>query len=178
MLPAVFLDRDGVLNSSLLDSRGLPIPPRRPDEFCIPDDVPLNCARLRLAGFALICITNQPDIARGLANPNFINWVNDQVQNACDLECVLTCPHDDRDNCHCRKPKPGLIYQGAAALNIDLARSFVVGDRYRDIEAGQAAGVRTVLLDYGYPERAPREPPDFVARNFAEATTWLLAQTK
>lgn len=176
MRSAVFLDRDGVLNAALLDEKGLPIPPRLLSEFCIPPDVPGACAELRAAGFALICVTNQPDIARGSADRAFIDWVNGQVKVTCGLDDVFICPHDDNDRCNCRKPKPGLILQGAEAFNVDLSQSFMVGDRYRDIEAGKAAGLSTVLLDFGYPERTPAQPPDFVTTTFAEAAAWILFQ--
>lgn len=178
MRPAVFLDRDGVLNVALLDQKGLPVPPRLPAEFSIPLDVPRGCAALRAAGFALICVTNQPDIARGTADGSFVEWVNSKVSARCGLHGVFVCPHDDIDGCNCRKPKPGLILQGARAFDVDLAQSFIVGDRYRDIEAGRAAGLRTVLLDFGYPERAPASPPDFVTTTFAEATAWILKISK
>jgi D-glycero-D-manno-heptose 1,7-bisphosphate phosphatase len=174
MRPAVFLDRDGVLNAALLDEKGRPLPPRLPSEFRIPTDVPGACADLRAAGFALVCVTNQPDIARGTADRGFVDWANGEIAVACGLEGVFVCPHDDIDRCDCRKPKPGLILQGAKAFDLDLTRSFMVGDRYRDIEAGKAAGLQTILLDFGYPERAPTQPPDFVTTTFSRATTWIL----
>jgi D-glycero-D-manno-heptose 1,7-bisphosphate phosphatase len=177
MRPAVFLDRDGVLNATLFNDRGLPIPPRSESELRIPDEVPVACAELRAAGFALICVTNQPDIARGTVERSVVDGINDRVSVACGLDAVFVCPHDDSDGCDCRKPRPGLIFDGATTLNIDMPESFLVGDRYRDIEAGKAAGLRSVLLDFGYPERAPRCPPDFRAKTLMEAAEWILRQS-
>lgn len=174
MRSAVFLDRDGVLNKAILSEKGLPLPPRVPSEFEIQAGVPQACSMLRKAGLVLICVTNQPDIARGTADLDFVRWVNAQVKQACDLEDVFVCPHDDSDHCDCRKPKPGLIFQGARTFNVDLAKSFMIGDRYRDIEAGKAAGLRTALIDYGYPERAPQQAPDFVASSFLDAANWVM----
>lgn len=174
MRPAVFLDRDGVLNVALLDERGRPLPPRARSEFAIPADVPGACAALKAAGFALICVTNQPDIARGTADTPFVEWVNGEVARICGLDALYVCPHDDADDCDCRKPKPGLLFRGAHAFDIDMTRSFMVGDRFRDVEAGQAAGVMTVFIDYGYPERAPARPADHRVASFAEAAAWIL----
>jgi D-glycero-D-manno-heptose 1,7-bisphosphate phosphatase len=171
---AVFLDRDGVLNAAILDPAGRPLPPRSRGEFRIPDDVPQACAALKAAGFAIICITNQPDIARGSADVDFVEWVNGEVQRVCDLDALYVCPHDDADGCDCRKPKPGMIHRGEREFGIDLVHSFMVGDRYRDIEAGQAAGVRTVFLDFSYPERSPMRPADFTTDSFTAAVAWIL----
>lgn len=176
MRSAVFLDRDGVLNKAIVSEEGLPLPPRLPAEFEIPTGVPEACSMLRKAGLLLICVTNQPDIARGTADLDLVHWVNTQVRHMCGLEDVLVCPHDDSDHCDCRKPKPGLIFRGARSFNVDLAKSFMIGDRYRDVEAGKAAGLRTVLIDYGYPERAPQQAPDFVASSFVEAVDWIMRQ--
>lgn len=174
MRRAVFLDRDGVLNAAILDGNGRPRPPASPEEFIIPPCVPGACAKLRAAGFLLVCVTNQPDLARGRAVRTFVDWANREVENACGLQAVLVCPHDDGNNCDCRKPKPGLIHRAARTFGIDLAQSFMIGDRYRDIEAGQAAGLRTVMLDYGYPERPPMQPPDFACKAFDDAAAWIL----
>jgi D-glycero-D-manno-heptose 1,7-bisphosphate phosphatase len=174
MSRAVFLDRDGVLNAAILDARGRPLPPRTRDQFAIPAGVPEGCAALKAAGFRLIGATNQPDIARGTADTAFGDWVNGEVTRACGLDALYVCPHDDADGCDCRKPRPGMLLRGQREFGVDRAVSFMVGDRFRDVEAGQAAGVRTVFLDFGYPEPRPARPADFSCRSFEEAAAWIL----
>jgi D-glycero-D-manno-heptose 1,7-bisphosphate phosphatase len=174
MTRAVFLDRDGVLNAAILDARGRPLPPRSAAEFSILPGVREGCAALRAAGFRLICITNQPDIARGTADIAFVDRVNAEVAEACGLDALYVCPHDDADDCNCRKPKPGMLLRGRREFGIDLAASFMVGDRFRDVEAGQAAGVRTVFIDYAYPEPRPARPADFSCGALGEAVAWIL----
>lgn len=171
---AIFLDRDGVLNAAIRAADGRPLPPRSEAELAILPGVPETCAALRQAGFLLIGCTNQPDIARGTTTSAFVAWVNDQVARAAGLDEMRLCPHDDADGCHCRKPLPGMLTDAAAAHGIDLAASWMVGDRFRDIEAGQAAGCRTLFIDHGYPERAPARPPDAVAASLATGLHHLL----
>ena len=171
---AIFLDRDGVLNASVLDPAGRPLPPRSAAELSILPGVPAACAELRAAGYLLIGCTNQPDIARGTTPRDFVDWVNAQVAEEVGLDEMRVCPHDDADGCHCRKPRPGMLTDAAAAHGIDLAASWMVGDRFRDIEAGQAAGCRTLFIDYGYPERPPALPPTAVAASLPAGLPHLL----
>lgn len=172
---AVFLDRDGVLNRAMRDAKMRPIPPRCRAEFEILPGAAEACARLKRAGFTLICVTNQPDIARGTIDAAFVDWVNTEVVAACGLDQLRVCPHDDADDCSCRKPRPGMLVDAATEFRLDLARSIMIGDRFRDIEAGQAAGCRTILVTYGYPERPPNHPPDLVVGSLAEAADAILA---
>lgn len=160
---AIFLDRDGVLNAAIRDPAGRPLPPRSEAQLAILPGVPEACAALRQAGFLLIGCTNQPDIARGTTPRAFIDWVNAQVVDAAGLDEMRLCPHDDADRCHCRKPLPGMLVDAAAAHGIDLGSSWMVGDRFRDMEAGQAAGCRTLFIDCGYGERPPALPPTATA---------------
>jgi len=171
---AIFLDRDGVLNASILDAGGRPLPPRSAAELTILPGVPEACAALRQAGFLLIGCTNQPDIARGTTPRAFVDWVNAQVSAAVGLDEMRVCPHDDADACHCRKPRPGMLTDAAAAHGIDLDSSWMVGDRFRDIEAGQAAGCQTLLIDYGYPERPPARPPTAIAASLPAGLHFIL----
>src|SRR5262249_42658509 len=132
MRPAVFLDRDGVLvGADVLD--GVPHPAREPE--LLPGVVEA-CERLRDAGFALVMVSNQPDIARGPADRAHIDRTNEWLRRQLDLDAVQVCPHDDADGCRCRKPAPGMLTDAAAALDLDLAASVMVGDRWRDIDAG------------------------------------------
>ena len=171
---AIFLDRDGVLNAAIRDARGSPLPPRQAAELAILPGVAEACAALRQAGFLLIGCTNQPDIARGTSTRAFVDWVNAEVTRAAGLDEMRLCPHDDADACHCRKPLPGMLTDAAAAHGIDLAASWMVGDRFRDIEAGQGAGCRTLFIDHGYPERPPTQPPTAVAASLPAGLPHLL----
>jgi D-glycero-D-manno-heptose 1,7-bisphosphate phosphatase len=170
---AVFLDRDGVLNRAVVRN-GLPYPP---DDLASLEILPGSaeaCATLRGAGFLLIVVTNQPDIARGTRTREDVEALNRRLSELLPLDEIRVCPHDDRDGCDCRKPSPGLLLAAARDRSIDLGRSVMVGDRRRDIESGQRAGCWTVFVDYGYSERRP-ERPDLTVRSLGEAVPWILA---
>jgi D-glycero-D-manno-heptose 1,7-bisphosphate phosphatase len=169
--PAVFLDRDGVLNEVVLRD-GRPHPPQTVDELRVIDGVPEALAALKQAGFVLIVVTNQPDIARGTTTRAEVDAINDQLKSLLPLDDVYICPHDDDDNCDCRKPKPGMIVQASNDHNLDLTHSVVVGDRWRDIEMGRSAGVGTVFVDYGYSERQP-QTYDLRVGSLAQSVEWI-----
>jgi D-glycero-D-manno-heptose 1,7-bisphosphate phosphatase len=171
-LPAVFLDRDGVLNAArVVDGR--PYPPERPEDVELLPGVEAACRALSAAGCKLIVITNQPDIARGTARAEDVAAINAALAERLGLDEVVVCPHDDADDCPCRKPRPGMIVDAAARWDIDLARSVTVGDRWRDVAAGRAAGTRTVFLDRRYAERLP-DAPDVTVRELEESVPWIL----
>ena len=171
---AVFLDRDGVLNEALVRD-GKPYPPLTVDQVVVPSDVPDALARLRRNGFRLIMVTNQPDIARGSQSRETVHAINRHLQTLLQLDGAETCEHDDADNCDCRKPKPGMLLRAANRDRIALAESFMVGDRWRDIEAGRRAGCRTILIGGGY-EEGLQSPPDVKVASLGEAADWILAQ--
>src|SRR2546423_1849205 len=131
---AVFLDRDGVINDALVRD-GKPFSPTCIAELRILPGVAEACADLKQAGFLLIVVTNQPDIARGKASEAQVNELNRAIQDRISVDDFFVCPHDDAENCICRKPKPGLLLAAARRWDIDLSASFMVGDRWRDIEA-------------------------------------------
>jgi D-glycero-D-manno-heptose 1,7-bisphosphate phosphatase len=172
MRRAVFLDRDGVLNRTVL-REGKPYPPATLSDLRLLPGVREACARLRDAGFLLVLITNQPDIARGLVTAEQVAEMNRRLQRFLRLDCVGVCPHDDAARCGCRKPQPGLLLEAASVWDIDLEASFVVGDRWRDIEAGHRAGCRTIFIDYGYAERRP-DGPFAQVPSLREAAAWIL----
>jgi D-glycero-D-manno-heptose 1,7-bisphosphate phosphatase len=172
---AVFLDRDGVLNRAILRD-GKPYPPASLDELEIPPGVGEALASLKDAGFALYVVTNQPDIARGSRSGGAVDEMNSTLAARLPIDGFYVCPHDDADGCDCRKPKPGLILRAASEHAISLEESFMIGDRWRDIEAGQRAGCRTVWLNYGYAERGPSDAPDATLNSLAEAAAWILQQ--
>lgn len=171
-MPAVFLDRDGVLNEPAVRD-GRPYPPRGLDEVRLLPGVPQACRQLSDAGLKLVCVTNQPDIARGTQDPVAVAAINAHLRRVLGLDDVVTCPHDDPDGCQCRKPMPGMLFDAAQRLDLDLSRSVTVGDRWRDIDAGRAAGTLTVYVDRGYRERAP-EGPDLIVRELEEAVEWII----
>jgi transaldolase len=172
---AVFLDRDGVLNEAVLRN-GRPHPPDDAAALRIPPDVPGLIQRLRDAGFLTIGVTNQPDVARGRQSIEVVEAINAALRAVVPLDDLLVCYHDDADACDCRKPGPGLLIRAAARHGIDLARSFMIGDRWRDVEAGRRAGCRTVFIDYHYQEKRPMPPADTDVRSLAEGVTQILRQ--
>jgi D-glycero-D-manno-heptose 1,7-bisphosphate phosphatase len=168
----VFLDRDGVINRAVVRN-GKPSPPASVNELEILPGVPEALARLRAAGYVLVVVTNQPDLARGTTTPEVVDGIHAHLRERLALDDIRVCPHDDEDGCACRKPKPGLLLRAPVP---DLAASVMVGDRWRDIEAGRAAGCGvTILVDYGYDEPVPHEP-DARVSSLAEAVEWLLGR--
>jgi D-glycero-D-manno-heptose 1,7-bisphosphate phosphatase len=170
---AVFLDRDGVLNQAVVRD-GKPYPPASVDEMTILLGVEGALQRLRAAGFLLIGVTNQPDVARGTQRREVVEAINARLLEALPLTDLRVCYEAD-NACPRRKPNPGMVLEAAEQHAIDLARSFLVGDRWSDVEAGRRAGCRTVFLQYGYAERQPDPPADFTTYGLAAAADWILA---
>lgn len=172
MNKCVFFDRDGVLNQSVVKN-GKPYPPSSVAELKIIEDAAESMARLKQAGFLMIGVTNQPDVARGTTTRQTVEAINDVLMQQLPLNEILVCYHDDKDRCECRKPLPGLLIMSAKKHQIDLAQSFMVGDRWRDIEAGQRAGCKTILIDYNYDEKKA-VAPDFTTTSLSAAISWIL----
>ena len=172
---AIFLDRDGVLNVMYFTD-GVPRPPDGLRELVIYPDVPEALRRLKEAGYVLLVVTNQPDVARGVTTIEQVNEINATMRAQLPLDDFFVCPHDNAHKCDCRKPRPGMVLEAAARYNVELSRSFMVGDRWRDMDCGSAAGVRTVLIDRGYKEQAPVKAPDYVADGLGAAAEWILSQ--
>lgn len=172
MMPrAVFLDRDGVLNVAIVRA-GKPYPPATVAEMHVVREAATAVDRLKRAGYRLVVVTNQPDVARGRQDRFTVEAINAALAAQLPIDEFRVCYHDDGDGCRCRKPEPGLLVNGPPH---DLARSVMVGDRWRDVEAGRRAGVRaTVLIDHGYAESLRCEP-DFRTRSLNDAATWILA---
>ena len=170
---AVFLDRDGVINHSIVKN-GKPFPPSSLAEVKIIDGVTEALSTLRQAGFLLIVVTNQPDIARGAISNSVVEEINNFLKKELLLDDVFMCVHDDKDECDCRKPLPGLLLQAAKKYNIDLKKSFMVGDRWKDVEAGRRAGCKTIWIDLEYDEKKPNIAPNYVAKSLAKAIPWIL----
>jgi D-glycero-D-manno-heptose 1,7-bisphosphate phosphatase len=154
MARAVFLDRDGVINKAIVRA-GKPYPPANVTELEILPRVSEALNKLRDAGFVLIVVTNQPDVARGTASRADVESINAALGKSLPIDEFSVCYHVGSDNCECRKPKPGMLLQAIRKWNLDLSISYIVGDRWRDIEAGQRAGCKTIFVDYGYDEKQP-----------------------
>ena len=173
MRRAVFLDRDGVLNEPIVHN-GRPYPPASLAELKLFPDASPALARLKTAGFLLLVVTNQPDVARGRQSREIVDAMHARMSAALPIDDFFVCWHDDADRCGCRKPLPGLLYSAADRHEVDLRRSFLIGDRWRDIDAGAAAGCRTVLIDRQYDERQPQYRPDYRTASMTAAADWIL----
>ena len=173
MRRAVFLDRDGVINASVV-REGKPYPPASLEELKILPGVAEAVRSLHEAGFAVVVVTNQPDVATGIQRREVVETIHSNLRNELLIDDVRACYHTDADNCACRKPKAGMLLEAAHDLAIDLTISFMVGDRWRDIEAGKAAGCYTFFIDYGYLESKP-ELPDMVVASLEEASKMILS---
>lgn len=173
MRRAVFLDRDGVINRSVVRA-GRPFPPDSVEELAFLPRAREAIERLHRAGFLLIVVTNQPDVATGVQRREVVEAINDLVRRATLVDDIKVCYHADEDNCACRKPRPGMLTDAAREWSLDLKQSFIVGDRWRDIEAGQAAGCKTILVRYEYDERQAQNP-DAVVGDLLEASELILS---
>ena len=164
---AVFLDRDGVLNRTIVRD-GIPHPPQALEEVEILPGVSEAMGALRERGFALLVVTNQPDVARGLQTREMVERINDYLMERLRLDGIYVCYHDNADCCTCRKPAPGMLLRAAAEREIDLSRSYMVGDRGSDIAAGAAAGCQTFLIERPY-SRCDQIKPTFNAADLLDA---------
>jgi len=170
---AVFLDRDGVLNQAVVRN-GKPYPPANAAELVLAPDAKAALRELKAQGFLLLVVTNQPDVAKGITTRATVEEINQKLASELPVDDVFVCYHQDKDQCDCRKPRPGMILEGARKHNVDLAESFMVGDRWRDVEAGQNAGCRAVFIDGGYEEQQPARPADARVHSLKEAADWIL----
>lgn len=169
---AVFLDRDGVLNVAVVKN-GKPYPPKTVAELVIPAEVLPALELLKALGYLLIGATNQPDVARGATELKTVERINQALLAKLPLQEIRVCYHDDKDNCHCRKPLPGLLMDAAEEHEIDLEKSFMIGDRWKDVAAGQGAGCKTIWLNKDYDEKAPEKMPDYTTNSLLAAANWI-----
>jgi len=172
---AIFLDRDGVINRAVVRD-GKPHSPANVAEMEILPGVPDALHRLRAAGFRLIVVTNQPNVSRGVQSRASIEAIHAALRAALPLSDIRVCYHDDADACRCRKPAAGMLLDAARDAGIDLSASFMVGDRWRDVEAGRRAGCKTVFIDYGYAEPEPVDF-DFKTTSLAASVEWILGHS-
>jgi D-glycero-D-manno-heptose 1,7-bisphosphate phosphatase len=170
--PAVFLDRDGVINRTRVRD-GVPRPPASVQELEILPGVAEALRALRAQGYALVVVTNQPDVARGSVTRQSVEDIHERIRRELCVDVILTCFHDDSDDCDCRKPRPGLLLRAARDYDLDVASSFMVGDRWRDLEAGARAGCKTFYVDPGCEERTCLAY-DYRVRSLREAAAIVL----
>jgi D-glycero-D-manno-heptose 1,7-bisphosphate phosphatase len=154
---AVFLDRDGVVNKSIVVD-GKPFPPESLAKMDLVEGIEYFLNATRDAGFINIVITNQPDVARGKTSKLIVEEINDFLIQSLAIDSIKTCYHDNLDFCKCRKPAIGSFIKSQLEFDIDLSRSYMIGDRSGDIEAGKNAGCKTILIDYNYSEMILIEP--------------------
>lgn len=170
--PAVFLDRDGVIViPEFRDQRSFA--PRRLADFRLYPDAAASLQRLKRAGFLLAVVTNQPDVGNGVTARAEVDAMHEIMRRELPVDVIKACFHTQADRCGCRKPEPGMILEAASELGVDLARSYMVGDRKGDVDAGRAAGCTTVFIDLGYAEPAP-DGPDHVVHSIAEAADIII----
>lgn len=179
MRRAVFLDRDGVVNRAFVRA-GVPHPPQTLAEVELLPGVLEAITLFIQHDLVVVVVTNQPDVARGTQTRAVVEEINRHLSDQLPIHATFTCFHDNADACACRKPKPGLLLEAAQTYGIDVAQSFMVGDRWSDVAAGQAAGCTTFLLDVPYNQRercaADYEVPDLTAA--AQQIIQLLGSSK
>ena len=157
MRKAVFLDRDGVINKTFIKN-GFPFSPSSFDEFEILPGVKKSISIFHRLNFVCLVVTNQPDISRGKIKKRTVIKMNNYLKEKIKIDDIFVCYHDDQDNCKCRKPKPGLLLEASKKWDIDLKRSYMIGDRWKDIDAGKCVECKTIFIDYDYKEAKPNNP--------------------
>ncbi len=170
---AVFLDRDGVINRSLVRN-GKPFAPRNLDDFEVLPGVASTLMAFKRAGLFLVVVTNQPDVSTGKQTPELVEAMHQILRETLPIDEIRACFHVNEDGCDCRKPKPGMLLAAARMHGIDLAGSYVIGDRASDVAAGKAAGCFTIFIDYQYTETPP-QMPDATIFSLAEARDIILS---
>lgn len=157
MVKAIFLDRDGVINKAIVVN-GKPYPPTRMGEVHVIEGIKDLIKLWHEEGYLVIVVTNQPDIGRNTVNKRSVVKINNFLKYEVLFDDLFMCPHRDRDNCECRKPKTGLFKQAKEKYDIDFEESYMIGDRWKDIEAGKRVGCKTIFIDYGYSEELTEKP--------------------
>jgi D-glycero-D-manno-heptose 1,7-bisphosphate phosphatase len=173
---AVFLDRDGVINKAIIRA-GKPFPPADINELIILPGVEEALDKLRTEKFHIIVVTNQPDVARGLNTRKNVEGINQYLSSRLPINEFFVCYHDEIDCCDCRKPQPGALLRAANKYDINLHQSYMIGDRWRDIQAGKSAGCKTFFIDYSYAEQRPNSP-DYIVSSLLQAQKIILEELK
>jgi len=172
---AVFFDRDGVINQAPV-REGHPYSPANLEQFTWVKGIHDVSEQLKSGGFLLFCVTNQPDVGRGLQSRAVVESFHERIMGELPFQKIYTCYHDGIEQCVCRKPQPGMVLQAASEYGLDIACCWLVGDRWKDIDAGNAAGCKTVFLDYGYDENL-KSNPDHIITDVRELPSLILQAT-
>jgi D-glycero-D-manno-heptose 1,7-bisphosphate phosphatase len=175
--PAVFLDRDGVINRAI-ERDGTAYSPMQLSEFEFLPGVIKACAELHEAGLPLVVVTNQPEIARKRLSLETLEAMHEEIRRQLPVLDILYCGHDDQDRCPCRKPKPGMILDASRRHGLDPTKSVMIGDRWKDIAAGSAAGCSTIQVGPGYSHELILSMPDASSSSLAEATALIFQLIK
>ena len=170
---AVFVDSDGVINTAIVRD-GKAYAPTSVAELEIPDEVKPALERLKKAGFLLLCVSNKPDVARGLMTQENVDAIMAKFRRELPLDDIFLCMSPDEAS-PCYKPNPGLLLEGATKYSVDVKQSYMIGDRYRDVGAGQNAGCKkTIWINRHYKEADPNPPADYTATSLKDAVDWIL----
>ena len=172
---AVFLDRDGVINAAVVKN-GKPYPPPSFQDFKVLPGVKGALRELRQLNLLTIIVTNQPDVVSGTQSKDVVEQIHDFIFRTLEVDDIKVCYCLEGPECNCYKPKPGMLFEAAKDWNINLMKSFIVGDRWRDIGAGKAAGCTTFFVNHNYTETMSFKP-DFEVNGLAEATQ-IIARIK
>ena len=170
---AVFLDRDGIINAPVVRN-GKPYPPSTLDSVEILPGVKDALIELKEAGFLNIVATNQPDVATGKQSRAIVDAIHEKMKSELALDDIRVCFCVEGPDCPCYKPSPGLLIEAAKDWGVDLSKSFMIGDRWRDVGAGQSAGCITFFVDYQYKEDLIYRP-DFTISGLPEAVELIIA---
>ncbi len=172
---AIFLDCDGVLNNPIMVGNK-PEAPTNLQEFVIPAEVKPVLEKLKQANYLLIAVTNKPDVAEGRMTQAEVDKIFAKMRHELPLDDIFICYSR---NAFCFKPKPGLLLTAAKQYNINLEKSYMIGDRWVDISAGQSANCLTIWIDRGYPDEIiPNPPANHTAHSLLEAVQWILGEKK
>lgn len=177
MSRAVFVDRDGILNAAIV-KKGLPHPPTSLAELKFLPGIRERLRGLKELNLVIVCVTNQPDVARHTVSRAAVDAINTRVRMEIPLDDLLVCFHDNVDNCACRKPRAGLLLQAASQFGIDLPSSYMIGDRWKDIACGAAVGCTTVFVDYRYSEDYKGPDPGYTTNSAAGALDYVLSMER
>jgi D-glycero-D-manno-heptose 1,7-bisphosphate phosphatase len=169
---AIFLDRDGVIIKVSIEN-GIPHPPESIHEVEFCEGAISALQELKNTDFEIIVVTNQPDVARGKTSLKKVLEIHNFIEEATTISKFYICPHDDSDGCMCRKPLPGLLRSAADELNINLKQSIIIGDRWKDITAGQAVGCTCFFINANYSEKKPI-PPFVEVKSLRDAVNLIL----
>lgn len=168
--PAVFLDRDGIINRPFVKN-GKSYAPKTIENFKIFEEIPELLLALKKKGFLLVVVTNQPDVGNGFVEKSVVEAMHQlmiqelpTINGHSIIDKIKVCYHSQKEGCECRKPKPGMLLEAAAELQIDFKQSLIIGDRESDMVAGKIVNCRTVFVDYDYAEAKPAQP-DFLVKS-------------